>query len=346
METSGSTQSFEGKTALVTGANSGLGFEAAAQLAEVGYGRIILACRTLEKAETAKQALSSRVGSDPFETIAVDVSSVASAQTASDELVRRDHKIDALLLNAGMVSGDEMRKSIDGLEVSFASSVVGHHVMTVRLIEAGILSEGARVVIAGSEAARNDLPAMMGMQPYDFAYETPVEFGNNLHDAMVSFATGAKPELFDGSRYYSTTKVFTSWWSAAMAREYGQHISVFTVSPGASMSTNAARHVTGLRRLLFTKVMPTLGPAFGLDQPVPVGAKRYIDVLNSPNGEYINGKSYMSKPKKMVGPIQEMDNAHFLDVERQQAAWIVLSELTGTNGAPAPHEESLQRLVS
>jgi len=50
------------KSALVTGANSGLGFEAAAQLAEQGYGRVILACRTLEKAETAKQALAARVG--------------------------------------------------------------------------------------------------------------------------------------------------------------------------------------------------------------------------------------------------------------------------------------------
>ena len=43
------------KTALITGANSGLGFEAASQLAELGYRRVILACRTLEKAQTASQ---------------------------------------------------------------------------------------------------------------------------------------------------------------------------------------------------------------------------------------------------------------------------------------------------
>ena len=90
-------------TALVTGANAGLGFEASAQLAEAGYGRVILACRTLEKAEAAKRALAARVGSDPFETLAVDVSSIESAKAASDELVRRGHSIDALLLNAGSV---------------------------------------------------------------------------------------------------------------------------------------------------------------------------------------------------------------------------------------------------
>lgn len=87
MASSDTTERFEGKSALVTGANSGLGFEAAAQLAEAGYSRVILACRTLEKAEAAKQALAARVGGDPFDTLAVDISSIESANTASDELI-------------------------------------------------------------------------------------------------------------------------------------------------------------------------------------------------------------------------------------------------------------------
>jgi len=319
------------KSALVTGANSGLGFEAAAQLAEQGYGRVILACRTLEKAETAKQALAARVGSDPFETLAVDVSSIASAQAASDELIKRGNPIDALLLNAGMVSGDVMSKSVDGFELSFASSIIGHHVMTVRLLDADLLPEGARVVIAGSEGARNDLPAMFGAKLYDFATDPPREFGDNLHDAMVSFARVAKPEKFEGMRYYAMTKTFTSWWTAAIARKYGERISIFTVSPGSNMATNAARHTTGFKNVLYTKIMPALGSAFGMSQPVPLGAKRYVDVLNGVGGDYANGKSYMSKPKKLVGPLHEMRQTHLLDVERQEAAWKVLGELTGVH---------------
>lgn len=332
MASSEPTMQFEGKSALVTGANSGLGFEAAAQLAEAGYSRVILACRTLEKAEAAKEALAARVGADPFDTLAVDVSSIESANRASDELIAQGEPIDALLLNAGIVSGEEMQKSADGLELSFASSNIGHHVLTLRLLDAGLLPQGVRIVISGSEAARNDLPAMMGMQLYDFATGDPVEYGDNLHDAMISFARGDKPALFSGTRYYSTTKTFTSWWSAAMARRYGDQLSVYTVSPGSNLATNAARNTTGFKRILYTKIMPALGSSMGMSQPIPVGAKRYVDVLNGVGGPYVNGKSYMSKPKKMVGPIQEMDQPHLLDEERQEAAWVVLGELTGIVG--------------
>ncbi len=321
------TQSLSTHTALVTGANSGLGFEAAAQLAQAGYGRVILACRTLEKAEAAQRALAARVGSDPFETLAVDVSSIESARAASDELVRRGNPIDSLLLNAGIVSGGTLKKSVDGLELGFASSIIGHHVLTLRLLEAGMLTKGTRVVISGSEAARNDLPAMMDMKLYDFATEAPQEFGDDLHEAMVSFARGAKPEKFNGFRYYAMTKLFTSWWAAAMARRFGERISVFAVSPGSSVTTNASRNTTGLKRFMFTKVMPVIGPAIGMHQPVSLGAKRYLDVLHGNGGDYVNGKTYTSKEKKLVGPMQEQTYAHLLDVERQEAAWNVLDEL-------------------
>lgn len=323
-----STNVFAGKAVLVTGANSGLGFEAAAQLAEVGYGRIILACRTLEKAERARQQLVERVGFDRFEMLAVDVSSIESAQTASDELVGRGGTIDAVLLNAGMVPGDTMAKSADGLELAFASSIVGHHVMTLRLLGAGLLSADARVVIAGSEGARNDLPAMFGMQAYDFAVGVPREFGDNLHDAMVAFARGSKPEKYDPMRYYAATKTFTSWWSAAVSRKCGDRVQVFTVSPGSNMGTNAARHTTGFKRLLFTRIMPFIGSFAGMNTPTPVGAKRYVDVLTG-SGQYTNGRSYMSKPTKITGPMEEQTTPHLLDAERQDTAFGVICELTG-----------------
>jgi NAD(P)-dependent dehydrogenase (short-subunit alcohol dehydrogenase family) len=324
---------FSNHTALVTGANSGLGFEAAAQLAEAGYGKVILACRSLAKAEDARRALAERVGADPFETLAVDVSSLASAEAAAAELIARGDRVDSLLLNAGMVSGDEMQKNADGLELAFASSIVGHHILTVRLAEAGLL-DGGRVVIAGSEAANGDLPSMFEMNLYDFATGAPREFGSDLKQAMLTFARGAGDVRFSGSRYYATTKVFSAWWAAGMARRFGDRISFFNVSPGSNMATNAARHVKGFKRFLFTKVMPLVGPLMGVDQPVSKGAGRYVEVLHG-NGAFTNGATYTSRPGKLIGPMQKMTHAHLLDDVRQETAWGVLKELTGAPQAAA-----------
>jgi len=320
-------------TALVTGANSGLGFEAAAQLAEGGYGRVILACRTLQKAEGARAALVERVGSDPFDTLAIDVADIASSKGAAAELIGRGHHIDALLLNAGMVPGDDLVKSADGLEMSYAASIVGHHVLTVRLLDAGLL-DGARIVIAGSEAANNDLPKMMGMEVYGFVTGAPSTFGSGLPEAMSTFVHGGKPEAYVGTRTYSTTKVFTAWWTLEMGRRFGDRVSVFNVSPGANMSTNAARHATGFKRFLFTKVMPALGPLLGMDQPVAKGAGRYIAALHG-DGEFVSGRTYTSAPGKMIGPVQAMTHAHLLDAERAQVAWSMLAELTDTGAIAA-----------
>jgi hypothetical protein len=95
----------------------------------------------------------------------------------------------------------------------------------------------------GSEAANDELPAMMGMKLYDLASGTPAEFGTDLHDAMVTFARGEKPGQCDGARYYSTTKAFSAWWSAAMARRFGDKTQFFTdrctrwLSPTSSTRT-------------------------------------------------------------------------------------------------------------
>ncbi len=331
---------FASKTALVTGANSGLGFEAAAQLAEAGYGRVILACRTFPKAEGAKQALAERVGSDPFETLAVDVGSIKSAEAASAELVKRGHPIDTLLLNAGLVSGKEMRKSVDGIEITFAASMIGHHIMALRLEEAALLSDGARVVMVGSGMANNDAPAFMGMTVYDFATETPAEFDDNLHDAMLAFVKGAKPELYDSQRYYATTKLFSAWWSAAMARRFGTRISIFTVAPGPNMGTNVGRHQTGFTKFMMTTIMPLIGSFMGMNQPTSAGAKRYLDVLHNVGQEFVNGKTYTSPPKTALGPLTEVVYPHVCDMERQEVAWKVLSELTGVGESTSLYNTS------
>ena len=149
----------ENDTALVTGANAGLGFDAAAQLAERGYGKVILACRTIEKAETARQQLVERVGQGVFDVLAIDVADLEASKRAAETLIKRDSTIDLLVLNAGLAR-QKLEHTAQGIEMTLAASLFGHHLLTMELLAAGRLAADAHIVIAGSESARGEGPTV------------------------------------------------------------------------------------------------------------------------------------------------------------------------------------------
>src|SRR6202045_4691363 len=94
---------FEGKVALVTGANVGIGKEVARQLAVSGeYRRIFLACRNTDKARIAQQELQESTGKSIFQILLMDLSNVASVRSAAATL---DEPIDDLVMNAGGSGG-------------------------------------------------------------------------------------------------------------------------------------------------------------------------------------------------------------------------------------------------
>lgn len=321
------------RTALVTGANSGLGFEAARQLAGVGYETVVLACRSEAKAAEARAQLVEATGVDPFATLAVDVADLESSRAAAAELVERGIVFDSVLLNAGMVP-NELSRTADGLEMCFAASLVGHHIITNALLEAELIAADGAVVLVGSEAANNDLPKMMGMSVYDFVLGEPSEFGATPAEAMRNFARAEHGPDYDGNRQYSSTKAFSAWWSAGMACRHPDGVRFFTVSPGSNMATNAARHTTGAFKIMIG-FMRRFGKYLGMDMPIDKGAGRYIDVLHGNNGPYQNGGTYTSKPKKMTGPLALSAPAHLTAVDRQDTALAVLDELTGLRSATA-----------
>ncbi len=169
------------RAALVTGANSGLGFEASAQLAEQGYNRVILSARTAEKATTARDQLFDRTSSDVFETLILDSDDLATVDAAADELAERGGKIDLLLLNAGMAPTIDVVRTAQGIEGTVASTLVGHHLLTSRLLAEDLLSDRARIIIAGSDAARGDVPTFHPLDVDAFAAD---HFDGDLEAAI------------------------------------------------------------------------------------------------------------------------------------------------------------------
>lgn len=322
------------KTALVTGANSGLGFEAAAQLASRGYDRIILATRTAAKGDAARLELVERVGRDPYEVVAIDVGKNGTVRAALGELAERGGAIDFALLNAGMVSGNEVVAADNGVEITVAASLMGHHVLTTGLLERGLLAADARIVIAGSEAARGDVPTFGLTDVPGFA---DTYFAGDREAAIEAIAKAKSPAVYSKMPQYAMAKVFVAWWAAALARRLPDGMTVNAVSPGSVPNTNAMRNQPWLMRVLASSVMPAVGGLFGLAQTVEVAARRYLDAAELDASH--SGEFYCSAPGKMVGAVEVQTQPHLHDEKSQEALYAVVARLTGADLTPVPLRE-------
>src|SRR6202161_1539989 len=143
--------------ALVTGATSGLGNAAARALAGEGWREIIVTGRSLARAQETAAQLAAETKMQVFTSLELDLDTPSSVKSALDELVKRGRPVDFLLLNAGLIPGKKRVLTAAGIEATQAP-LIGHHQLTLGLLRANLLSPNARIVIAGSEAARGDVP--------------------------------------------------------------------------------------------------------------------------------------------------------------------------------------------
>lgn len=334
-----STTDLASKTALVTGANSGLGLEAAAQLAEDGWGRVILACRTLGKANAARTKLVKRVGSDPFQILGIDTSEVGSADSAVADLRALGGTIDFLLLNAG-ASSKEPSYNADRVETTYASTLIGHHVLTMGALEHHLLCPDARIVIAGSEGARGNLP---GMKVHDIAKIADEQFDGDRSAAISALARISLDEQkpFDNMNECVTAKTVVAWWAAALSRRLPNGMTVNAVSPGSNAGTSFARDMSRPMKLM-VGAMKTFGSLLGINMSVDKGARRYLDAADF--GTDDTGHFFASEHKrKAVGPmaVQTWPD-YFTDEESQEAALDAIVHLTGVE-APRPRADEASR---
>ena len=216
------------RTTLVTGASSGLGLEAAAQLAAAGYARVVITARTDDKAESARAEIQTS-GAAGFETLTLDLDDLTSVARAADVLAERGGQIDVLLLNAGIVSSNEVKRTTDNIEVTAAATLTGHHAFTMRLLEAGLLADDARIILAGSEAARGDFPLL---NPIDIDEVAAGEFNGDLEAAIEAVIRMEHPLEFNANTQYATVKMFAVWWARELAERLRPGMTVNVVSPG------------------------------------------------------------------------------------------------------------------
>mmetsp|Transcript_36892 Transcript_36892/g.86842 ORF Transcript_36892/g.86842 Transcript_36892/m.86842 type:complete len:349 (-) Transcript_36892:300-1346(-) len=296
---------FACKTVLVTGANSGLGFDCCKQLAECGWGRIILACRNKERGEDAMKELETKAGKQIFELIVLDVESKMACVEAAKNL---SGVLDCLVLNAGKMlpQSEALKPSPDGYTRNSAVHTLGPIVLIDAMLSFNKLNPDATVIYVSAEAARGI--KVFGCAPASLpADKSEID---KFVDGKRRCEDGGN---WDGFAEYATAKLLATMWISALARKHPQ-LRTFSVSPG---STRGTCFISELGMLSYVApIMMNAISVLGLSQPLEHGTDRYVQLANRPTS-FQSGSFFASVSDNPVGPIGPQ--AHFHPILEDEA---------------------------
>ena len=145
-----SIPNLEGKTALITGSNSGLGYYTAKALAEKNC-HVILSCRTIEKSLSTKNKLQKLIPQAKFSTIGIEMGDFNNVSSKCDQISDEYDKLDLLINNAGIMHPPKTLNS-QGYEIQFAVNHLSHMLLTLKLIPLLEKIKNSRIVTVTSLA--------------------------------------------------------------------------------------------------------------------------------------------------------------------------------------------------
>ena len=122
------------KNVIITGANSGLGFETAKKIAKDNTYRLILACRNKTKAEMARNTIAEETGNENVDAMLLDTSLLSSVRAFADNYIAKYNSVDVLINNAGISPMRDSGTTDEGFEVVFATNYLGHFLLTQLLL--------------------------------------------------------------------------------------------------------------------------------------------------------------------------------------------------------------------
>ena len=137
-----------GKIVIVTGANSGIGFEVTKALTRKG-AQVIMACRNINNAETAKKKILYEFPDIKIEIIHLDLSDLSSIRQFSNEFLEKYSRLDILCNNAGIMMTPE-QKTVNGFELQIGTNYLGHFALTGLLIKMLINTGDSRIISMSS----------------------------------------------------------------------------------------------------------------------------------------------------------------------------------------------------
>lgn len=165
-----------GRTALITGANSGIGFEAARALAEHG-ARVVLACRSRSKADDAVSAIATTAPGADVSVLELDLADLDQVTVAAATFAAGHDRLDLLINNAGLMAIPK-QTTVQGYEMQFGVNHLAHFGLTGRLLDRLLATPGSRVVSISSQGHRpgriafDDLQSERGYGPWKAYFQS------------------------------------------------------------------------------------------------------------------------------------------------------------------------------
>jgi NAD(P)-dependent dehydrogenase (short-subunit alcohol dehydrogenase family) len=291
-------------------------------LAAEGCREVIVTGRSLAQVQETAAQLAAETKTQVFIPLELDLDKPSSVQSALGELVKRGQPVDFLLLDAGLVPFKQRVLTEAGVESSQAP-LIGHHQLTVGLLNANLLSPNTRIVIAGAEPARGGVPF--------FKYTDLPEFAAKYHQGNRTAAVEALVRNGPNVKYapnnaYADAKLIIAWWTAALARRLPSGMAVYAVSPGAATDTKVVRSAGLALRYLF---IPIVNHIPGMNQTPETAARRYLQA--SEFGTDVSGQFFASAQGKFTGPIEAQRHPHLHDRASQEAAWQAVVKVSGVD---------------
>jgi NAD(P)-dependent dehydrogenase (short-subunit alcohol dehydrogenase family) len=285
-----------GRTAVITGANTGLGYETASALAAKG-AHVVLAVRNLDKGKDAANGITAATPGASVALQELDLTSLQSIRAAADQLKSNYDSIDLLINNAGVMFTPKSTTK-DGFELQFGTNHLGHFALTGLLLDRVLAAPGSRIVTVSSQGHRF---ARGGIRFDDLQWE-------RSYSRVGAYGQAKLANL-----------VFTY---ELQRRLTGTNTVAVAAHPGGS-NTELARNSPALLRLVFNVVGPLL------TQDADMGALPTLRAATDPGvlgGQYF-GPDGFGEQRGYPKVVSSSAPSH--DVDAQRRLWKVSEELTG-----------------
>lgn len=261
------------KVVIITGANRGIGKEAAKEIAKKG-AKVYMACRSLDSANKAKEEIVNETKNVNVFVREINLSSVESINKFAASFKEEESRLDVLINNAG-ISSRSKKLNDAGVELTFATNVLGHHILTKLLIDFLEKSAPSRIINVASEYAG-------GLDLND------INFDKRNYDTTAAYKQSKQ-----------ANRMLTREWAKQL---HDKNIPVYSMTPGWVPNTDLFREQSTLNKA----VIKTVGIVGG--RSVEQGADTIVwlassDKIDGNNGGFFRDRKEL--PCKFNNPEEE-----------------------------------------